>query len=79
MVVDRDIEVVKLSKYNDTTLVRRFYGKLSRKGSPAKRVDHHWKPLIGYSLVFHVLIRGWICFMFNLGSDCEMILEKNWN
>jgi hypothetical protein len=39
MVVDRHIKVLKVIKYNDTTLLRRFYGKFPRKGSPAKRVD----------------------------------------
>ena len=34
----------------------------------------HWVPILEYSLVFHLMSKGWLGFVFNSMEDAEKIL-----
>jgi hypothetical protein len=63
MVVDEDIPVSEVLRYTCRTLVGRFLGKHAGEKATHCWMELQWKPLLGYVLEVHVLMRGWITFI----------------
>jgi hypothetical protein len=78
MVVGKDILIKYIPRFLGKTLVGRFYSKEVRENSLARWMDHNWVLVLGYKLVFHILVRGWFCFIFQTEEDYENILGKGY-
>jgi hypothetical protein len=56
MVMGKDVVVKEVRKFFRKTLVRKFSGKNTKEWSLSRWMESDWKPELGYSLVFNVLI-----------------------
>jgi len=49
------------------------------KGDSLKQwMDANWRFTLGYIPIFHLLVRGGICFEMRSELDVEVILSKDW-
>jgi hypothetical protein len=41
-------------------------------------LDNDWRKVLGYSLRFHILVKGWLCFEVRSVEYLEVILAWAW-
>jgi hypothetical protein len=78
MVVGQDVGLGKLPHLLGRTLVGRFCGKNVSTSSLREWIDKNWFESLGYCPIFHLLARGWICYIFKSSEDMQVILSKSW-
>ena len=64
MVHGHDIKMEKVIMLLKNVIVGKFQFKMRFHGDLFKWVDENWKPFLGYTLVVHLLVKGWICLEF---------------
>jgi hypothetical protein len=78
MVVGNNIEFLKVPNFTIKTLAGWFHGKNVHEEDFSCLLEHQWLPLLDYQPTFHILIIGWIVFIFRYVKDCEAVLAKSW-
>jgi hypothetical protein len=78
MVVGHDVVLDDVPSFYEKTSVGRFCRKNMRVPALGKWALNNWKAMLSYTLVFHILPKGWICFRFELDRDASEILRQNW-
>lgn len=79
MVVGKDVAISDIQNFASKTLVDRFCSKEVGEATLSRWMELHWYPVLSYRHVFHILVRGWLCFVFQIEEDCEKILGRGWN
>jgi hypothetical protein len=60
-------------------LVGQFERKTFKGNSLSHWMESSLALVLGYMLILHVLIQGWICFILWSEEDCENIKSLAWN
>jgi hypothetical protein len=69
MVVDKDIKMEEFKGLMATTIVGKFMGKNVKRETIKQWMSEQWKPVVGYLPKFHLLDRGWLCFVLSCEED----------
>lgn len=77
--VGKDIDVDHIMDDFCKTPMGVFSAKSYNASSLRSWVSSSWKPLLGYVLVLHVMVRDWIAFVFHSKVDYSRIQIQCWN
>jgi len=69
MELGQDVGLEKVEVILKLDLAQMFMGKLVKENHFQSWLETSWKPLLGYSPSFHLLVRGWLCFKMRSEQD----------
>jgi hypothetical protein len=65
MVVGHDVMIEYILKFLEKSLIGHFSGKVVHMDSLYQQMELNWVPGLGYFLIFHFFLCGWLCFISN--------------
>lgn len=78
MVVGDDIGIGNIAQMAGKTVVGCFCEKVASPSPIKKWLEDNWNLVLGYTPIFHTLVRGWISFEFNTHEDMMEIFNRSW-
>ena len=75
--VGRDIQIGEIPEYLNLAIVGRFYGKSPGSAALKNWMEDNWNPVLGYTLSFHVLPRGWFMLKVSKEEERTLLLQKS--
>jgi hypothetical protein len=64
MVVEKDVSINEIPIFSGNTLVGHFCDKEVREIALTKWMEINFYLVLGYKTIFHILVCGWLCFIF---------------
>lgn len=78
LVLGNDMKLNEVINMVVLTLVGRILGRRFNEANIVCWMKKMWVPLLGSVLSFYFFARGWMAFMFRIGSNAKNILSTVW-
>jgi hypothetical protein len=75
LVLGEDVKMHQVFELANQALTGRLFEHKTSKAFVKGWMEMEWEPIIGYVVLFHVLVWGWLVFIFKKERDAHKILS----